>query len=143
MTEAEWLGCDDPRQMIEQMRGLASRRKTGLLAVACCRRLWSHLTDQRSRDAVVIKERLIDGAATEKDRLQAFEGARAAWMRVLPTDIDPDDDRVLEARRAYPSGWVAELLVSVPDFHWVSQGENWISVIIDEVIGDFDPRAGP
>jgi hypothetical protein len=53
---------------------------------------------------VEIKERLIDGLATENDRLQALEGARSAWLRDLPPDIDPDDDLVHEARRAYPAG---------------------------------------
>jgi hypothetical protein len=74
MTEAEWLGCEDPQKMLEfvQESGKASGRKLRLFACACCRAVWHLLPDQRSRKAVEVSERYADG-------LVPAEKLKAVW----------------------------------------------------------------
>jgi hypothetical protein len=71
VTEAEWLTCDDPRRMLEALRGRASDRKARLFACACCRRIWKRLKDARLREAVVAAELFADGLIGVRDLADA------------------------------------------------------------------------
>jgi hypothetical protein len=51
VTEAEWLACADPREMLGLLKGRASDRKTRLLAVAFCRQAWGLLAAAGAGDA--------------------------------------------------------------------------------------------
>jgi hypothetical protein len=90
MTESEWLTCDDPQAMLEQVRQTASQRKLRWFACACVRSVWHHLLDESSQRAVEVSERYADGNATASEladaEVAAFEVARVADLRTTVSD---------------------------------------------------------
>jgi hypothetical protein len=64
VTEQQWRTCTNPKPMLRFLRGNASNRKLRLLACACCRRVWDLLSEEESRQAVLVAERVADGLAS-------------------------------------------------------------------------------
>jgi hypothetical protein len=82
VDEHEWLTSDDPRPMLEFLRGRASDRKFRLFQVACCRRAWHLLPNNLCREAVLVAERYADGQARDRER-RAIRN-QVAGLRVRP-----------------------------------------------------------
>ncbi len=78
MTEAEWLACIDPTPMLEFVCEDATERKLRLFGVACCKRMWTLLRDERSRTAIEVAERYADGMAGEKELRDAARASSDA-----------------------------------------------------------------
>ena len=82
MTEAEWLASTDPMMMLyEFMADSLSPRKLRLFAVACCRRVWHLLGDERSRSGVEISERFVDSLASEAELQVCHVAAWDAYLK--------------------------------------------------------------
>jgi hypothetical protein len=72
-----------------------------LFACHCCRRIWSLLTDERSRRAVEISEQYADGRTTRSELSAAHEGASGAATAATVTDYRmPGDAPALFATAA-------------------------------------------
>src|SRR5690348_5289938 len=78
MTEAEWLTCTAPGQMLRFLRDRLTDRKARLYGCACVRTVWIHLTDARSQDAVELAERYADGQTTRDSMMAARTAAYQA-----------------------------------------------------------------
>lgn len=86
MTESEWLSCADPQAMLKHIGDDCSPRKLRLFACACARQVWHLLTDERSRDCVLVAERYADGLAGEDELLAAYDAAWSVNERVANAD---------------------------------------------------------
>jgi hypothetical protein len=105
MTASDWLGCTDPEEMLKFLRGKASDRKLRLFAVACCRRIWHLLEDERSRRAVEIAEQVADGMLPH-DALRSAQ--RDAWEAVPCASGDSHVSAARAAgRAAEPEAYLA------------------------------------
>ena len=82
MNETEWLACTDPEPMLYHLGSEASSRKLRLYACAWGYDGWQRMTDQRSRDAVVVAERFADGFANLEELISGFNAAQEAWKEI-------------------------------------------------------------
>lgn len=79
MTEEQWVTDTDCERMLNYLSEQnGSRRKLQLFAVACCRRIWHLLPDERSRTAVRAVERQVEGQATAEEMAAELAAAQVA-----------------------------------------------------------------
>ena len=130
MTEKEWLECTDPTPMLEYLQGKASDRKLRLFAVACCRRAWHLLTDERSRNAVEIGEQYADGQATDDELRMASEDALlAAQVNLTGPNWQTDDWRTKWNELSAPWAAVQTTMRNGPD--GIGHGASVIQIARD------------
>jgi hypothetical protein len=125
MTEAEWLACTDPQQMLKNLPGEASERKLRLFACACCRRVWHKLKDERSRQAMIVAERYADGLATEAE---LDEARAAAW--VAEGELSQVGPRGIRRRAALAAARAAERNKLQNAAFSANTAEAWIAALV-------------
>jgi hypothetical protein len=112
MTEAEWLVCDKPEQMLLALQDWASERRFRLFTCACLRRIWHLLAAGAQREAILLAEKYTD---EERDKERVTSAGRAA-------DEERDKEREMSAGRA---AW------ETPDYFWsnvcydLTYGNGW------------------
>jgi hypothetical protein len=93
MTEAEWLACTNPYEMLGFLRDELrepSKRKLRLFICACCRRIWDVLPDEHSRMAVEMAEAYADLLIPPNVLVRAHEAATTAlYFETLIADLQP------------------------------------------------------
>lgn len=82
LTAADWLDFTDCKRLLRFLPLRGHQRKLRLLACACCRQVWSELTDAASRQAVEMAERCADGLCTPVELGEARAAALAALTQV-------------------------------------------------------------
>jgi hypothetical protein len=78
MTEAEWLTCAEPKQLVDFLGDKLTERKLMLWAVGCCSSLRDLIIDKRSRDALVVAEAYVEGQASRQQLTNAHQQAATA-----------------------------------------------------------------
>ncbi|OAI48649.1 hypothetical protein AYO44_06715 [Planctomycetaceae bacterium SCGC AG-212-F19] len=76
MNEADWNTCIHPHPMLEFLQGRLCERKFRLFGVACCRRIWHLLTDERSRQAIEAAEGYADKNVSPDEIIKIEESAQ-------------------------------------------------------------------
>lgn len=89
MTEAEWMTCADPKEMLHFLVGHTTARKMGLFACACGRQVW-HLLDERRQQSIEAEERY---AEARSSRASAADAHRAAGAATGAAEIEREAKR--------------------------------------------------
>jgi hypothetical protein len=131
MTEAEWLGCDDPEKMLGflETSGKLSWRRGRLFGVAVCRRIWPLLADQRCKKVVEVAELFADGRASEEERAEAVnEASRVREDLEWGTSLDKETLPLYQAANAATFAGATEA-----DFSQVLENVLLVSLVPEQV----------
>jgi hypothetical protein len=91
LNEQEWLDGSDPDVALAfvaaednptKRKSRPSDRKLRLFGCACCRRIWSLLSPEWAKEAVLVAEAYADDLAGESDLKAAFSKAPASLLRL-------------------------------------------------------------
>ncbi len=149
-NEAEWLAETNPERLLLSIRPdprldllgrLGGRdrpprprlddRKLWLLAVACCRRVWQLMTDERTRRMVEVVERWADGLASDEERAEAGAAAHQAWADTSTSSWGLDEADDAAHRTLHATTTAGAELARGPDHY---QPGMWASAVVGMVL---------
>ncbi|MFO0845824.1 MAG: hypothetical protein U0797_26150 [Gemmataceae bacterium] len=144
MTEAEWRSSKEPAPLLTYLKEHASDRKVRLLACACCRLIWEHLPDLRSRQGIEVAERFADNLASPKDLAKAHNNAlvakgEAGWAVYWATSTKPAGpiDNVFDAAVAAPARHATQKTNKVGTWEEVqAETIHQLANLVREVVGN-------
>jgi hypothetical protein len=82
VTENTWIRCADPDKMLEYLQGKISQRQMWLFGCACCRRIWSKLSDI-GRNLIEATETLADGGMGHRKYRRIWDEAFQAEAALI------------------------------------------------------------
>jgi hypothetical protein len=103
ITESEWLAHTQSTEMLGLLRDRACEKDLRLFAIACCRRIWPHISDERSRRAVEMAELDVDGRLAAEERLAVARRAAQALAEAF------DNLDIRSTGHLYHAAWAAAL----------------------------------
>jgi PAS domain-containing protein len=103
ITEAEWFAHRQSTEMLGLLRDRACENDLRRFAIACCRRIWRHIHDDRSRRAVEMAELDINGRLAAEERLAVARGAAQA-LAEASAELD-----IRSNGHLYHAAWAAAL----------------------------------
>src|SRR5262249_31684613 len=103
IAESEWQAHTQSTEMLGLLRDRASVKDLRLFAIACCRRIWPYINDERSQRAVEMAGLDVDGRLAAGERLAAARGAAQALTEAF------DDLDIRSTGHLYHAAWAAAL----------------------------------
>jgi hypothetical protein len=109
MTEDEWTGATRPEHLLDYLEGMKQldKRKARLFGVACCRRIWHIMVDERSRRAVELGELRADGLVpwreVESYAPIAYQACRKGSSHTAPAEYAAFSTTAKKIRPGYIS----------------------------------------
>jgi hypothetical protein len=87
-TEAEWLACADPYEVLRIHPHAISDRQLLLWGCACCRRVWDGLTSHRQK-VVLVTELYADGQISQGELVASWDSSRSSAWDAWLFSVDP------------------------------------------------------
>src|SRR5262245_24300122 len=103
MTEQEWLECTDPEPMLDFLGCDASDRKLRLFAIAWAHQCYPHIGDERSRVALDVAERYVEGERSHAELTIVFREAQQVCNEIWHSGRGKSGRGVQQARHAADS----------------------------------------
>jgi hypothetical protein len=133
MTEAEWLSCANPLEMLRHLDSeSASTDRLLRYALECCRRIDHLITDPASREAVQMTLLAVEGRADWQEQARTVPAARAVGQRITAQEGDL-------AGAIGPAASPAAVARTVAAMHWADlpearRGAESISVLCQQAV---------
>ena len=145
MTEEEWAEQTMPdrrlRYLEEQDR--CDRRKARLFGVACCRRIWHLLMDERLRQSVEMAEKYADGFVSRRDMDLYLNAARFAMRGGSNLAHPAETVACAVAVKKVRPGYIAELsrhaIVWDGDGQYLEEEQAQLELVLDIFGNPFRP----
>jgi hypothetical protein len=121
MTDTEWNTAVDPGAMLERFVDDPYKAELGIFGCACCRRVWTLLSDERLTHGVEVREQYERGLVSEEEVRKAARDAGIARSEIrTPLKFSPNvGEQSVEAAPAWAAAAAAS--AAVGNYHAASK----------------------
>lgn len=138
MTEAEWLACENPEQMIRHLDPVRDARRLILFHLSCCEHWSAFITHEASLQALHLMGQYVDRPASIAEWDDLLSLAQAASLSM----VSREDASVAQvARESAIHAVMGMAIASHPssdlewarDYHWAAVGDLAQSVTLSKM----------